>query len=266
MRKKKYTHLFFDLDNTIWDFNSNSFDALYVALDKLQLLDQIGSYDAFFKIYCEVNDSLWDLYRKGLISKKILSIQRFEEAFQKNGTPLSIGGALVNSKYLSEMPLQTKLVEGARKVLDFLHGRYDVAIITNGFKEVQYDKILKSELSKYFRKIFISEEIGAQKPKKEIFEYAIKSMNAPKNSSLMIGDSWDADIVGAMNFGIDQIYFNPNIDQKDWMGHFFIPLNQNISDVLASTPPIFNINSPINNNKSVKTAIISDLHQLIEIL
>src|SRR5665648_417817 len=95
MRKKKYTHLFFDLDNTIWDFNSNSFDALYVALDKLQLLDQIGSYDAFFKIYCEVNDSLWDLYRKGLISKKILSIQRFEEAFQKNGTPLSIGGCLL---------------------------------------------------------------------------------------------------------------------------------------------------------------------------
>jgi len=266
MPSQKYTHLFFDLDNTIWDFNSNSYDALYVALDKLQLLDLIGSYDAFFKIYSKVNDNLWDLYRHGLITKKVLSVQRFEETFEKYGTPLNIGGEVVNATYLTEMPLQTKLVEGARKVLDYLHGRYDVAIITNGFKEVQYDKIIKSGLSKYFRKIFISEEIGAQKPKKEIFEYAIKSMNAPKNSSLMIGDSWDADIVGAMNFGIDQIYFNPNIDQKDWMGHFFIPLNQNISDVLASTPPIFNINSPINNNKSVKTAIISDLHQLIEIL
>lgn len=266
MPQKKYTHLFFDLDNTIWDFNSNSYDALYVALDKLQLLDLIGSYDAFFKIYSEVNESLWDLYRQGLMTKKVLSIQRFEEAFEKNGTPLSIGGALVNAKYLAEMPLQTKLVEGARKVLDFLHGRYDVAIITNGFKEVQYDKILKSELSKYFRKIFISEEIGAQKPKKEIFEYAIKSMNAPKNSSLMIGDSWDADIVGAMNFGIDQIYFNPEIVQKDWTGYFFIPRNQNISDILAGTPPIFNHNPAINNNKNVKTAIISDLHQLIDIL
>lgn len=262
---KKYTHLFFDLDNTIWDFSSNSFDALYVALDKLKLLDQIGPFDAFFKIYSDVNDNLWDLYRKGLMTKKVLSVQRFEEAFEKNGTPLTMGGEIVNATYLAEMPLQTKLVNGARKVLDYLHGRYDVAIITNGFREVQYDKILKAELSKYFRKIFISEEVGAQKPRKEIFEYAIKSMNAPKSSSLMIGDSWDVDIIGAMNFGIDQIYFDPQIDQKEWLGCFFSSTNQNISDILASTPPIFDKNQPIINNRSVKTAIISDLHQLIDI-
>lgn len=266
MSPKKYTHLFFDLDNTIWDFNSNSFDALYVALDKLQLLDLIGSYDAFFKIYSEVNENLWELYRHGLITKKVLSVQRFEESFEKHGTPLSISGAIVNATYLTEMPLQTKLVDGARKVLDYLHGRYDMAIITNGFKEVQYDKIIKSGLSKYFRKIFISEEVGAQKPKKEIFEYAIKSMNAPKNSSLMIGDSWDADIVGAMNFGIDQIYYNPKIDREKWTSHFFLPLSQNISDILADTPPILD-RSPTNMNiKSTKTALIYDLHQLIEIL
>ncbi len=266
MSPKKYTHLFFDLDNTIWDFNSNSFDALYVALDKLQLLDLIGSYDAFFKIYSEVNESLWDLYRQGLMTKKVLSVQRFEESFEMHGTPLQISGAVVNATYLTEMPMQTKLIEGARKVLDHLHGRYDVAIITNGFKEVQYDKILKSELSKYFRKIFISEEIGAQKPKKEIFEYAIKSMNAPKNSSLMIGDSWDADIVGAMNYGIDQIFYNPKIEQKEWSGHFFLPPSQNIIDILASTPHILTHNQTKSNNKSVRTAIISDLHQLIDIL
>jgi len=266
MSPQKYTHLFFDLDNTIWDFNSNSYDALYVALDKLQLLDLIGSYDAFFKIYSEVNENLWDLYRHGLITKKVLSVQRFEETFEKHGTPLSISGAIVNATYLTEMPLQTKLVEGARKVLDYLHGRYEVAIITNGFKEVQYDKIIKSGLSKYFRKIFISEEIGAQKPKKEIFEYAIKSMNAPKNSSLMIGDSWDADIIGAMNFGIDQIYYNPKIEGKEWTGQFFLPPNQKISDILACTPPIFDHQLINMNTKRVKTALISDLHQLIDIL
>lgn len=266
MPRKKYTHLFFDLDNTIWDFNSNSYDALYVALDKLQLLGLIGSYDDYFKIYSEVNERLWDLYRQGLMTKKVLSVQRFEESFEKNGTPLKIGGAIVNATYLTEMPLQTKLVDGARKVLDYLHGRYDVAIITNGFKEVQYDKILKSELSKYFRKIFISEEIGAQKPKREIFEYAIKSMNAPKNSSLMIGDSWDADIVGAMNYGIDQIYYNSNIEKKEWTGHFFLPHSQNISDILTDTPQICSHQLTNIKIKSVRTAIICDMHQLIEIL
>jgi len=266
MPPKKYTHLFFDLDNTIWDFSSNSFDALYVALDKLKLLDMIGPYDAFFKIYSEVNENLWDLYRQGLMTKKALSIQRFEESFAKNGTPLRISGAIVNSTYLTEMPFQTKLIDGARKVLDFLHGRYDVAIITNGFKEVQYDKILRSQLSKYFRKIFISEEIGAQKPKKEIFEHAIKSMNAPKSTSLMIGDSWEADIVGAMNFGIDQVYYNPKIEQRIWMGQFFSSTNQNINDILSGTPPLFDQISKNTNKNCVKTAIISDLHQLIEIL
>ncbi len=265
MPQKKYTHLFFDLDNTIWDFNSNSFDALYVALDKLKLLDKIGSFDTFFKIYNEVNDNLWDLYRRGLMTKKVLSVQRFEETFQKNGTPLNMDGEIVNATYLTEMPLQTKLVNGARKALDYLHGRYDVAIITNGFREVQYDKILKSELSKYFRKIFVSEEIGAQKPRKEIFEYAIKSMNAPKNSSLMIGDSWDIDIIGAMNFGIDQIYYNPQIEQKEWLGCFFSSMNRNIGDILAGTPLVFDKNQLVTDKKSVKTAIISDLHQLIDI-
>jgi YjjG family noncanonical pyrimidine nucleotidase len=266
MPQKKYTHLFFDLDNTIWDFSSNSFDALYVALDKLKLLELIGSYDTFFKIYSGVNENLWDQYRQGLMTKKVLSVQRFEESFEKNGTPLSISGAVVNATYLTEMPFQTKLIEGARKVLEFLHGRYDVAIITNGFKEVQYDKIIRSQLSKYFRKIFISEEIGAQKPKKEIFEHAIKSMNATKSSSLMIGDSWEADIVGAMNFGIDQVYYNPKIDQSFLTGRFFSSINQNINDILSSTPPIFDQYFEKNNKKSVRTAIISDLHQLMEIL
>lgn len=264
--KKKYTHLFFDLDNTIWDFNSNSFEALYVALDKLRLLEEIGSYDTFFKIYSEVNERLWELYRQGLMAKNALSVQRFEESFEKNGISLNIGGGVVNTAYLAEMPMQTKLVEGARKVLDYLYGCYDMAIITNGFKEVQYDKIRKSELSKYFRKIFISEEIGAQKPGRQIFEYAVKSMNATKKSSLMIGDSWDADIVGAMNFGIDQIYYNPKIEQKEWRGHFFSANNHNLIDIFANTPPIYNHNQNSINKRSLNTAIISDLHQLIDIL
>jgi putative hydrolase of the HAD superfamily len=264
--KKKYTHLFFDLDNTIWDFNSNSFDALFIALDKLKLLNTIGSYDVFFKIYSEVNDRLWELYRQGVMNKKVLSIQRFEETFEKNGTPLNIGGEVVNSAYLAEMPLQTRLVEGARQVLDYLHGRYEVAIITNGFKEVQYDKIIRSELSKYFRKIFISEEIGAQKPGRQIFEYAIKSMNAPKKSSLMIGDSWEVDIIGAMNFGIDQIYYNPKITNSTQLHPVFSLTDQNINDISMSTPHILDYNENKNANKNTETLIISDLIQLIDIL
>jgi putative hydrolase of the HAD superfamily len=264
--KKKYTHLFFDLDNTIWDFNSNSYAALYIALDKLQLLEKIGSYEEYFQIYAEVNERLWDLYRKGLMQKKVLSVQRFEESFEKHGTPVPVGGGAVNDAYLAEMPLQTRLVEGARKVLDYLHGRYELAIITNGFKEVQFDKIKKSELSKYFRKIFISEDIGAQKPGKKIFEYALKSMNAPKKSSLMIGDSWEADIIGARNFGIDQVYFNPSMEKIAGEELYFasdseVLNNKTLNSTYTSKPK----GQPLSN-KSSSTLVISNLPELINIL
>ena len=264
--QKKYTHLFFDLDNTIWDFDSNSFDALYVALNKIELLDKIGSYNDFYKIYSVVNEQLWASYREGKMTKSILRVQRFEESFEKNGTPLPGMGRIVNDAYLAEMPGMTKLVDGARELLDYLYGNYEMAIITNGFKEVQYDKINQSGLAKYFKKLFISEEIGAQKPKKEIFEYAIKSMNARKKSSLMIGDSWEADIEGAMKFGIDQIYYSPPPDSNDCYA-------ENKSDVLTKTGAeslhahsekyLFPNKSTL---KSTSTIIISTLNDLFEIL
>jgi len=266
MPQKKYTHLFFDLDNTIWDFNSNSYVALRSALNKLLLLEKIGSYDTFFNIYCEVNEKLWELYRHGLMTKKVLSVQRFEESFEKHGMPEIIDGGVVNDAYLSEMPAQTLLVEGARRVLDYLHGKYEIAIITNGFKEVQYDKIRKSELTKYFRKIFISEEVGAQKPGKQIFEHAIRSMNAPKKSSLMIGDSWEADILGAMKFGIDQIYYNPKNEKKSQEDLYLQSLDHNICDI-SNTEPCFSQGNQKNiNNNGISTIIISNLYQLTDIL
>ena len=266
MVSKKYTHLFFDLDNTIWDFDSNSYEALYLALEKLHLLEMTGHYDTFYKIYSEENDKVWNLYRQGLMPKKVLRVQRFEASFERNGTPLKIGGGVVNDAYLLEMVNQTKLIEGARKVLDYLHGRYKIAIITNGFKEVQYDKIFKSKLSKYFSKVFISEEIGTPKPGKKIFEHALKSMNAPKKSTLMIGDSWEADILGAMNFGIDQIYFNPKMNKTATEGIFQLVSKHNNRDISVNTPPCSVVESDHFQNKKSRTAYITHLEQLLIIL
>jgi putative hydrolase of the HAD superfamily len=239
----KYTHLFFDLDNTLWDFNANSFDALHLALEKLDLLEKVGDYNRYFSIYYEVNERLWTLYRDNKITKNVLRGLRFEESLALNNTPMPGIGDTLNEAYLTEMPKQLKLVPGAREVLDSLHHRYRMAIITNGFREVQADKLLQSGLRKYFDKIFISEEVGAQKPHRKIFEHAVKSMNAPKRKSLMIGDSWEADIVGAMQFGIDQVYYCPDPDKR---------------------PPVSE-ESPSNPSKS-STTVISRLVQLLEIL
>ena len=239
----RYTHLFFDLDNTLWDFNANSYDALYLAMQKLDLMEKIGDYDHYFSIYYRVNERLWDLYRDNKITKNVLRGLRFEESLELNQTPMVGIGDRLNDAYLAEMPKQMKLVPGAKEVLDHLHHRYKMAIITNGFREVQAEKLLQTGLRLYFEKLFISEEIGAQKPHRLIFEHAVKSMNASKKKSLMIGDSWDADIVGAMQFGMDQVYYCPLPEKMPASG--------------AETKP---------RTPKTSTTIISHLEQLLQIL
>ncbi len=225
----KYTHLFFDLDNTLWDFNANSYDALRLAIKKLDLEAAIGDYDQYFSIYLQVNERLWDLYRENKISKNVLKGLRFEESLELNQTPLPGMGDTLNDAYLREMPKQMRLVPGAIRVLDHLHHQYKMAIITNGFREVQVDKLIQSGLKKYFDKVFISEEIGAQKPHRKIFEHAIKSMNAPKRRSLMIGDSWEADILGARAFGMDQVYYCPKEEKSTLLTEELPPVSSRIT-------------------------------------
>jgi len=238
-----YTHLFFDLDNTLWDFNANSYDALYDAMKKMDILPKIGDYDRYFSVYHDVNERLWALYRDNKMTKNVLRGLRFEESLELNGTPMPGIGDAINEAYLTEMPKQLRLVPGAITVLDYLHHKYRMAVITNGFREVQVEKLDQSGLRKYFDKMIISEEVGAQKPHRMIFEHAVKSMNAPKKKSLMIGDSWEADIIGARQFGMDQIYFCP-IPEK--------------------LPPPIDAGASLSSR--TKTTEITHLEQLMEIL
>ncbi len=206
---KKYTHLFFDLDNTLWDFRLNSRQAIYETFLYFNLDGRGLDFDEFFNTYSAHNDRLWQQYRKKEIHKNELKRQRFQKTFDD----LSIEGidaVQMNDHYLGVMPLQTILIEGALDVLSVLKKRnYRLFIITNGFSEVQHKKMQNSGLASFFEKVFISEEVKTPKPGREIFDYAITSTNAKKTKSLMIGDDWEVDVMGAVNNGINAIYFNP---------------------------------------------------------
>jgi len=153
---------------------------------------------------------MWDAYRKKEITKQELIRKRFELTFSDFGIS-GIDPLVFNEAYLTEMPKHSILIDGTLEVLDYLKSRnYSMHIITNGFKEVQLKKMENSGLSRYFDKIFISEIIKAPKPALEIFEYALKSTNSKKNKTLMIGDSWEVDVIGAMKAGIDQVHYYPN--------------------------------------------------------
>ncbi len=206
--KKKYTHIFFDLDNTLWDFRKNSELAMQETFNQFPQAKKQIDFETFFEVYERHNHALWASYRKKEVVKKELIRRRFEDTF----TELKITGIdpnEMNTCYLDEMPNQKALYPGVIETLEYLTTKhYQLNIITNGFKEVQHKKLQSSGLRNFFDKVFTSEEIKTPKPGREIFEHAIKSVNAKKTNSLMIGDDWEVDILGALNFGIDAVYIN----------------------------------------------------------
>ena len=204
---KKYTHIFFDLDNTLWDFKRNSRLAMESTYAHFNLSGQGIVFDQFFQVYSDFNHKLWEAYRNKEIKKKELTGQRFLLTFEKLGIK-AIDPHEMNDHYLAEMPGQKVLTPGAIEVLDYLKKKkYQLFIITNGFKEVQHHKLQSAGLAPYFEKVFISEEVKCPKPGKAIFEHAIRSANAKKERSLMVGDDWDVDIMGAVAFGISAVFY-----------------------------------------------------------
>jgi len=204
--QKKYIHIFFDLDNTLWDFRKNSELAMQETFNRFPLAEKQIDFETFFEVYERHNHALWASYRKKEVVKKELIRRRFEDTF----TELEITGIdpnEMNTCYLNEMPNKKTLYPGVLETLEYLKKkRYRLNIITNGFTEVQNKKLESSGLRPFFNKVFTSEKIKTPKPGREIFEHAIKSVNAKKANSLMIGDDWEVDILGASKFGIDAVY------------------------------------------------------------
>lgn len=213
---KKYTHLFFDLDNTLWDFKTNSLHALRETFSEFGLNKKSVRFEHFFDVYSVHNHQLWEDYRNKKVRKAELTHQRFQRTFDELGIT-GIDADEMNRYYLIEMPKQNHLEDGTLELLNYLQARrYKLFIITNGFKEVQLKKMHNSGLQAYFDKVFISEEVKAPKPDPLIFEHALKSTNAKKSCSLMLGDDWNVDIKGALNFGMDAVYYCPNTPSPDY--------------------------------------------------
>jgi putative hydrolase of the HAD superfamily len=207
---RKYKHLFFDLDHTLWDFDTNSQVVLHRLYDELKLQEYgIPSYEAFHKIYLSVNSQYWAKFHHGLLTKDQLRIGRFVETlrrFRIDDIPLA---TTLSTHYTDRSPFQTALFPGAIETLEYLAGKYEMHIITNGFEEIQGIKLKQSQLEPHFKHIFISEKVGYQKPQKEIFLHAMEITGASVDESLMIGDNMQTDIAGARSVDMDQVFFNP---------------------------------------------------------
>lgn len=205
-----YRDLFFDLDHTLWDFDSNSrltLQELHFALE----LDKYGihDFDLFHKRYLVHNDKLWERYRKGYIKADELRWKRmwltlvdFKIGDEK------LAGEL-GRRFLEMLPSRNLLFPYTVEILEYLTNKnYRLHLITNGFETVQHNKLKNSGIDKFFIEVITSEGSNSLKPKKEIFEYALKKAKAAACESIMLGDSLEVDILGGINAGMDQVHVN----------------------------------------------------------
>jgi len=206
----RYKHVFFDLDHTLWDFNTNAKEALgelYTIFDLKQ--KGVEPFDTFYKHYIHHNEVLWDRYHKGFVTGEELKWKRMWRTLLE----FKIGDEKLakdmSATFMEILPTKAKLFPHAKEILDYLtNKKYSIHLITNGFEKVQWSKLTHSGIGNYFTQVITSEGSNSLKPKKEIFDFALSKAGALLKESIMIGDNLDADIQGAINAGMDCIFVN----------------------------------------------------------
>ena len=229
----KYHHLFFDLDHTLWDFDANARETLQQLHLDLKLTEKgVHDFDLFHTNYLGHNEKLWERYRKGYIKQEELRLKRMwltlldfkiaDEALTKEMSDL----------FLALLPTRTILFPNTIEVLNYLVGKnYNLHLITNGFEKTQHSKLKTSGLDIYFQQVITSEGSNSLKPKKEIFEYALEKAGASVSESIMIGDTLDVDIAGAMGVGMDQIHVNFNSAPQHLTPTFTVNTLKELEDI-----------------------------------
>ena len=211
---KEYTDIFIDFDDTLYDTHGNSVIALRELFNEMNFAQWFDDPEVFYTAYWNAKNTnirLWTQYAKGEITRDHLIVERFRH-------PLSLGEGLnptveyclqTSDRFLQLCAVKPGLVDGARELMDYLKAKgYRMHMCSNGFHEVQYKKLRACGLEKYFDNIILSEDAKVNKPAKEFFEYAFRVTGAKPETTLMIGDNFQTDIMGAMRAGIDAVFFN----------------------------------------------------------
>ncbi len=200
------TDIFFDLDHTLWDFDKNSI----LAFDKIFKFHHptIDTFQ-FIEIYAPINQACWKLYQVDKMTHQELRYERLRQSFDAINYIISDKEIdKISNDYIEFLPDNNQLFEGAIEVLEYLNPKYNLHIITNGFAQVQERKIKNSGLGNYFKTITNSEMAGVKKPHRTIFEFALTLAKVQKENAIMIGDCIDADVRGAIDFGMQAILFD----------------------------------------------------------
>lgn len=229
--------LFIDLDDTIWDFRANSVQALRQVYGEFSLEREFADYEQFRSLYMKANHELWEEYHHNRVTKDFLIVERFARPFRQAGSAL--GGDMsfimsLNDRYLDVLAWQKLLVPGAVDLLDYLTDKgYPLYILSNGFAEVQSRKLQAGGIARYFKRLVLSDEIGITKPDRRLFDYALQVVGGTAADTVIVGDNYDADILGAMNAGWRAIYFNrDNLPVDGPRPHYMVTALEQLKAIL----------------------------------
>ncbi|MCR8873234.1 YjjG family noncanonical pyrimidine nucleotidase [Phocaeicola barnesiae] len=208
----KYKSIFIDLDDTLWAFTENARDTFEEMYHQYRFERYFQSFDHFMKLYTPKNLELWELYGRHEISKDELNARRFSYPLLQVGVDDPALVKAYSDGFFAAIPYKRKLMPHAMEALEYLSGKYRLYILSNGFRELQEQKMRSAGILHYFRKIVLSEDIGAHKPFPAIFNFAMSATQSEFRTSLMIGDNWKNDVAGARDVGMGQGYYCPDAE------------------------------------------------------
>ena len=212
-------HIFFDLDNTLWDYRKNAVKALERLFAEYNIEEKFGhDFKSFHDHYYVINEMLWADFRDGKIGRIELQQRRFPEAFQDMGIEDTAFALEFEDRFIDEVTKTHYLVEGTEEILIYLKQKYQLHILSNGFRNITHEKVNGSIIKEYVETITTAEDAGVAKPHRDAFQKAIdQTTDATAENSVYIGDDWIADMVGASRFGMRAIFFNPLNETHLWI-------------------------------------------------
>ncbi|HTH56663.1 MAG TPA: YjjG family noncanonical pyrimidine nucleotidase [Cyclobacteriaceae bacterium] len=205
-----YKCLLFDLDHTLWDYETNSRESLSELYIEFGLKNRGVDETQFLDKFYIINNELWDLYDRGLLHRDVIRNDRFHRILTALGVDDYEMSLDLSNEYIAQSPKKKNLMDGCKETLDYLCLKYPMLIVTNGFDEIQSTKLSSGGIGHYFKSIVTSARAGHKKPAREIFEFALNEGNIAPHEAIMIGDNLLTDIAGAINANIDTVFFNQN--------------------------------------------------------
>lgn len=231
----RITHIFFDLDDTVYDFRTNSSAVMRTLFEEEHFFDRLQvPYEVFMPLYREINLAYWTMFHRGQIQREELRYSRFIKAFNHFGYTNEAEIKRLTELYMSRAPLGKALMPGCLEALTLLKPKFQLGIITNGFTAIQNIKLDSGSLRSYFDHLLISEELNLSKPDVRIFRHAETISKARPENCLMIGDNYESDIEGAIKAGWEAVHI---IREKDVSPH-----TTAITDLRQLLPILANLN------------------------